>query len=69
MMGDAVDPRHDRREAGADRAAAGGGIAALARLRDGAVAVLTFAGFLPREAANRLVPLQKFLTNEIERRS
>ncbi len=26
-------------------------------------------GFLPREAANRLVPLQEFLTREIERRS
>jgi hypothetical protein len=33
------------------------------------IAVLTFAGFIPREAANRLVPLQKFLTNELERRS
>lgn len=32
--------------------------------------IVTLAGisFLPREAANRLIPLQKFLTKEIERR-
>ena len=38
-MGDAVDPRHDRREAGADRATAGGRNPALARLRDRAIAI------------------------------
>lgn len=33
-----------------------------------AILALLGIGFVPREAANRLVPLQNFLTKEIERR-
>lgn len=33
------------------------------------IIALTGIGFLPREAASRLVPLQEFLTREIDRRS
>lgn len=32
------------------------------------IVALAGISFLPREAANRLIPLQKFLTKEIERR-
>lgn len=32
------------------------------------IVVLSGISFLPREAASRLIPLQKFLTKEIERR-
>lgn len=34
-----------------------------------AIVALAGIGFLPREAASRLVPLQEFLTREIDRRS
>lgn len=34
----------------------------------GAVFLLLCVGFIPRELANRLIPLQKFLTNELEKR-
>lgn len=43
----------------------------LGAIRAGVSAVimaLTGVSFVPREAASRLIPLQKFLTREIERR-
>ncbi|WP_273688430.1 hypothetical protein [Ketogulonicigenium vulgare] len=40
---------------------------ALWALVTGIIYVLLGIGFVPREIASRLVPLQKFLINEIER--
>lgn len=34
----------------------------------GVIIALSGIAFMPREAACRLIPLQKFLTNQIERR-